>query len=116
MAASVWEILMAASDLENVFRGIILIRKHFIAHRHQQMIPAVTCGRTMHILLKLPVKAGQTAIACPLCNDVDRLLIQVDQMAGLLDAIMLDILQGTDTHHPLEYSAEMTLTDTAMGR
>lgn len=70
----------------------------------------------MHILLELPVKAEQAAAACALCNDIDGLLIQIDQMTCLLDAVVLDIFQRTDAHHLLEQSAEMTFTDTAMGR
>ena len=79
------------------------------------MLPAVACGGAVHILLKLSVKAGQTAVARPPRNHIDRLLVQVDQVAGLPDAVVLDILQRADPHHLPEQPAEMALTDTASG-
>lgn len=106
---------MNISNLKNMLRCAVFIGKHFILYRIQQMLPAVACGGSVHILLKLPVKAGQAAVTRPPRNHIDRLVVQVDQVAGLPDAVVLDILQRADPHHLPEQSAEMTLTDTASG-
>jgi len=46
----------------------------------------------VHILLELSVKTGQAAVARLLRNDIDRLPVQIDQMAGLPDTVVLDVL------------------------
>ena len=94
----------------------VLIRKYLIPHRLMKVLSAVTRRRIVHILPELPVKAGQTAKSCLLGDNIDRFLIQVDQMTSPPYAVMLDILQGTDAHHLPKQPAEMALADTAAGR
>ena len=69
----------------------------------------------MHILLKLPVKAGKTDIPNLPGNTVYRLLVQVNQMAGLLNAVMLQTFQRADSHHIFKQPPQMAFADTAVG-
>ena len=75
-----------------MFCSVVLIRKYFVLHRGKKVFLAVAGGRTVHILLELSVKTGQAAVARLLRNDIDRLPVQIDQMAGLPATVVLDVL------------------------
>ena len=68
----------------------------------------------MHILLKLSVKAGKTGISNAVCNQVNRLLIQMKIVAGLLNAIMLNIFQRTDSYYGFKNPAKMAFAYAAI--
>ena len=72
------------------------------------------CGRRLsQILLKLPVEAGQARISHLPCDHIDRHLIQMNQMAGLPDPVMLDIIQRADSCRGMEEAAKMAFADMA---
>lgn len=83
--------------------------------RLRQMLLLPLRRRHMHILLKLPVKAGKTDIPNLPGNIVHRLLVQVNQMAGLLNTVMLQTFQRADSHHVFKQPPQMAFADTAVG-
>lgn len=88
---------------------------HFVNIRNGSVFFLPTGGRTVQILLKLSVKAGKTPVSDLLRNEVNRLLIQVKQMAGLLNTIVLEVFQRTDSHNRFKNSPKMAFTDAAEG-
>lgn len=82
----------------------------------KKVLPAVLGGRDVQILLKLPVEAGEAPVSHLPGNQVQRIPAQVNLMACLLDAVVLNVFQGTHSDNLLEQSSKMTLTDAAVRR
>lgn len=53
----------------------------------------------MHILRELPVKAGKTDVSGLMGNLLYGKLTGTEQVAGLLDAVLLNKFKGTDPHN-----------------